>query len=92
MVRPIERAILQSFGNVLFDSGWQILKGCISKPRISELADIEGKLDRRLEGGNTQLPICVSEVDLVFAAIADKEIGDRCMSDTNSFIGPLISL
>jgi len=93
MIRPIERTILQSFGDVLFDSGWQILNGCIRKPRVAELADIEPELaNHRLEGGNSQLPICVSEVDLVFAAIADKEIGDRRMSDTNCFIDPLVSI
>jgi len=60
------------------------LNGYIRKPRI-----FEGLFDHLLEGGNAQLPIRISEVDLVFI---DKEIGDRCMSDTNSFIGPLVSI
>ena len=75
MIRPIERTILQSVGNVLFDSGWEIIDVRISKPGIFELADIETELfDHRLEASNSQLHVRILEVDLIDAVIAEKEI------------------
>jgi hypothetical protein len=44
MVRPIERTILQSIGNVLLDSGLEIFNLCIGNPGIFKLADIETEL------------------------------------------------
>jgi len=35
---------LQNVGNVLFDSGWEIVDICISKLGIVEIADIEAEL------------------------------------------------
>jgi len=75
MIRPIEGTILQSVGNVVSDSRWEIMDVRISKPGIFELADIETELfDHRLETSNSQLHIRVVEVDLMGALIADKEI------------------
>ena len=75
MIRPIERTILQCIGNVLFDSGWEIIDVRIRKPRIFELADIETELfDHRLEASNPQLQVRVVEVHLIGAVVADKEI------------------
>jgi len=75
MIRPIEGTILQSVGNVLIDSRWEIMDIRISKPGIFELADIETELfDHRLEASNSHLHVRVLEVDLIGAVIADKEI------------------
>ena len=73
----MQRTILQGVGDVLFDSGWEILHILISDPGIFELADIETELfDHRLEASNSQLQVCVFEVYLVGTVIADKEIGN----------------
>ena len=75
MIGPIERTILQSVGNVLFDSGWEIIDVRIRKPRIFELAYIETELFyHRLEASNSQLLVRVVEVYLIGAVVADKEI------------------
>jgi hypothetical protein len=79
MVGPIVRTILQSVGNVLFDPGWEVLDVCISEPGIFEVADIETELlNHRLQAGNPQLHVRVSEADSVVAVtvVADKKIGN----------------
>ena len=75
MIRPIERTILQCIRNVLFDSGWEVTDVHIRKPRIFKLADIETELfDHHLEAGSSQMYVCITEVDLIGAVVADKEI------------------
>jgi len=89
----MKRTILQDVGNVLFNSGWEIINVGISEPGILELADIETELrDHYLETSNTQLHICISDVHLIVAAIADKEIVNGQMPDTNPSIGRSISI
>ena len=93
MIRPIEGTILQSVGNVLIDSRWEIMDVRISKPGIFELADIETELfNHRLEARNSQLHVRILEADLIRALIADKEIRNRQMSDTNPSIGSFVSI
>ena len=89
----METTILQGIGNVFFHSGWEIINVCISEPGILELADVETELcNHRLEASNAQLHVCVSDVHLVVAAIADKEIIKLQMPDTNPSIGHFISI
>ena len=77
MVRPVETAILQGVGNVLFHSGWEISNGCIGEPGIFEIANIEAEpFYHRLEAGGTLLRVRLSQVDLILAAIAEEEIGN----------------
>ena len=77
MVRPVETAILQGVGNVLFHLGWEVSHVCIGEPGVFEIADIETEpFYHRLEAGDTLLCVCLSQVDLVLAAIAEKEIGN----------------
>ena len=77
MVRPMETAILQGVGNVFFHSGWEISNVCIGEPGIFEIADIETEpLYHRLEAVDTLLRVRLSQVDLVLAAVAEKEIGN----------------
>ena len=93
MVQPIETTILQGVQNVLLNPRWEILNACISKPGIFEIADVETKLrSHHVEASDPQLHVCVSDVHLIVAAIADKEIVNRQMSDTNPSIGRLISI
>ena len=93
MVQPMEATILQGVRNVLFHSGREIFNVCISKPGIFEVADIETKLSsHHLEAGDPQLYVCVSEVHLIVAAIADEEIVNRQMPDTNPSIDRFISI
>jgi len=79
MIRPIQRTILQSVGNILFDSQGEIFDIRISKSGIFELANIETELlSHRLQTGHCQLRVCVSEVDLIVGrtVIAEKKIGN----------------
>ena len=93
MAQPMETTILQGVRNVLHHSGWEILNVCISKPRIFKIADVEMKLrSHHVEASDPQLHIRVSEVHLVVAAVADKEIVNRQMPDTNPSIGCFISI
>ena len=93
MVHPMDTTILQGIRNVLCHSGWEILNACISKPGIFEIADVEVKLrSHHLEASDPQLHVRVSEIHLVVAAIADKEIENRQMPDTNPSIGRFISV
>ena len=93
MVRPMERTILQGVGNVLFNSGWEIFDSCISELGIFELADVETELcDHCIKAGNAQLHVRVSDVHMIVAATADKEIVNRQMPRTNPSIGRLVSI
>ncbi len=93
MVQPIETTILQGVRNVLFHSEWEILNVCISKPGIFEIANVETKLrNHHLEASDPQLYVRVSDIHLIVAAIADKEIVNRQMPDTNPSIGRFISI
>ena len=93
MVQPMETTILQGIGNVLCHSEWEIPNICISEPGIFELADIEAELGGHChEACNPQLHVHVLDVHLVVAVIADKEIVNRQMPDTNPSIGRLISI
>ena len=93
MVRPMETTILQGIRNVLFHSEWEIDDVCISDPGIVELADIETEVgSHRLEACNSQLQVRVSDVHLIFAAFAEKEIVNGQMPDTNPSIGRFISI
>ena len=93
MVQPMETTILQGVRNALLHSGWEIFNVRISKPGIFEIADVEAKLcSHHLEASDTQLHVCVSEVHLIVAAIADKEIVNRQMPETNPSIGRFISI
>ena len=93
MVEPMETTVLQGFRNVLFHSGWEISDLHIGEPRIVKLADVETKLNsHRFKTSSTQLHVCISDVHLIFAAIADKEIVNRQVPDTNPSIGCFISI
>ena len=93
MVQPMDTTILQGIRNVLLHSGWEVFDVCISKPGIFEIADVETKLrSHHLEASDPQLHVRVSEVHLVVAAVADKEIVNRQVPDTNPSIGCLISI
>ena len=73
----METAILQGVGNVLIHSGWEVANVCIGEPRIFEITDIEAEpFYHHLEAGDTQLCVRLEQVDLVLAAIAEKEIGN----------------
>ena len=77
MVRPVETAILQGVGNVLLHSGWEISNLCIGEPGIFEITNIEAEpFHHRLEAGDTLLRVRPSQVDLILATIAEKEIGN----------------
>ncbi len=92
MVRPMETTILQGVQNVLFYSIWEVSNVCISESRIFEVANVETELrSHRLETSNPQLHVCVSDIHLIVTAIADKEIVNRQMPDTNPSIGRFIS-
>ncbi len=89
----METTILQGVRNVLFHSGWEISDVCIGEPGIVELADVETELgSHRLEACIPQLHVCVLDVHLIAAAIAEKEIVNRQMADTNPSIGRFISI
>ena len=89
----MERTILQSVGNILFDPRWKVFNVCISNPGILELADIETKLfNHRLEASNSQLRVRVLKINLIVAVIADKEIGNGQMSDANPCVGSFVSI
>ena len=89
----METTILQGVRNVLFHSGWEISDVCIGEPGIVELADVEMELgSHRIEACNPQLHIRVKDVHLIAAAIAEKEIVNRQMPDTNPSIGRFISV
>ena len=93
MVQPMETTILQGIRNVLFHSGWEILNVSISKPGIFEIADVEAKLrSHHVEASDPQLHVRVSEVHSIVTAIADKEIVNRQMPDTDPSIGHFISV
>ena len=72
--------MLQGVGNALFHSRWEISNVCIGESGIFEIADIETepfyRVYHRLEAGDTLLRVRLSQVDLVLAAIAEKEIGN----------------
>jgi len=77
MVRPVETAILQGVGNVLLHSGWEVSNVCIGESGIFEIADIETEpFYHRPEAGDTLLRVCLSQVDLILATIAEEEIGN----------------
>ena len=89
----METTILQGVRNVLFDSGWEISDVCIGEPGIAELANVEMELgDHHLQACIPQLHVRVSEVDLIVAAIADKEIVNRQMPNTDPIIDRFISI
>jgi len=91
MVQPIETTILQGVRNVLFHSGWEILNVCISKTGIFEIANVETKLSsHHLEASDPQPHVRISDIHLAVAVIADKEIENRQMSDTNPSVGLFI--
>ena len=93
MVQPTEATVLQGVRDVLCHPEWEISNICISEPGIFELADVETELrGHRLEARNPQLHVHVLDVHLVVAVIADKEIVNRQMPDTNPSIGRLISI
>ena len=93
MIRPMETAILQGVRNVLFDARFEIFNVHISEPGIFKFADVETELrNHRLETGNPQLHVRISEVHLIVAAIADKEIVNRQMPDSNPFMRRFISI
>ena len=93
MVQPMETTILQGVRNVLFHSEWEILDVCISKLGIFEIADVESKLrSHHIEAIDPQLHVRVSEVHLIVTAIADEEIINRQMPDTNPSISCFISI
>ncbi len=93
MVQPMETTILQWVRNVLFHLGWEISDVCIGEPGIVELADVETELGSHgLETRTPQLHVRVSDVHLIAAAIAEKEIVNRQMPDTNPSIGRFISI
>ena len=93
MLRPMETTILQGVRNIRFHSEWEISEICISEPGIFELADVETELcSHHSEASNSQLHVHVSDVHLVVAAIADKEIVNRQMPHTNPSIGRFISI
>ena len=68
---------MQSLGNVLFDSGWEIVNVHIREPGIFEFTDIETELfDHCLDAGNAQLHIRVLGIDLVGAVITGEKVGN----------------
>ena len=89
----METTILQGVRNVLLHSGWEISDVCIGEPGIVELTDVETELgSHRLEACDPQLHVRLSDVHLIAAAIAEKEIVNRQMLDTNTSIGCFISI
>ena len=93
MVRPMQTTVLQGVRNVLFNSRWEIFNVFIGEPGIFELADVEAELrNHRLEASDPQLQVRVWDVHLIVAAIADKEIVNRHMPNTNPSIGRFISI
>ena len=93
MVQPMQTTILQGVRDVLCHSEWEISDGYIREPRIFELANVEMELrSHHSEARNPQLHVRVSDVHLAVAAIADKEIVNRQMPDTNPSIGRFISI
>jgi len=71
----METTILQGVRNVLFHLGWEIFNVCISRPGIFKIVDVEMKsCSHHLKANDPQLHVCVSEIHLIVAAIADKEI------------------
>ncbi len=93
MVQPMETAILQGIRNILFHLGWEIINVCISKLGIFEIADVETELrSHHLEASDPQLYVHVLEIHLIVAAVADKEIINQQMPDTNPSIGHFISI
>ena len=76
---PIERAILQSGGNVFFDSRLEIRNILISEPRIFTIADIEAEMiNHRLHARNSKFHIRGAAVDLIVAgAPLSPETGPR---------------
>ena len=93
MVQPMEATILQGVRNILFHSGWEIFNVCISEPRVVELANVETEVgSHRLEACDPQLHVRLPDVHLIAATIAEKEIVNRQMPDTNPSIGRFISI
>ena len=94
MMRPIERTILQSIGNVLFDSGLEIYNILISPSRVFEVADIEAELiNHRLHARNPKFHICRAEVHLIVAGVfGGKEIRNGQMPNANASHGHFISI
>jgi len=93
MAQPMEATILQGVRNILLHSGWEILNVHISEPRIFELADVETELRKhRLETSNPKLHVFIEDVHLIVAVIADEEIVNRQMPDTNPSIGRFVSI
>ena len=93
MVQPMETTILQSVRNVLFHPECEIFHVFIGEPGIVELADVETEVGgHRLDTPNPQLYVGVSGVHSMAAAIAEKEIRNRQMPDTNPPIGRFISI
>ena len=93
MVQPMKTTILQGIRDILFHSGWEISNVCVGEPGILELANVETELrGHRLEASNHQLHIRISDAHLIVAAIAEKEIVNRHMPDTNPSIGRFISI
>ncbi len=89
----METAILQGVQNILFHLGWEIINVCISKPGIFEIADVETELrSHHLEASDPQLHVHVLKVHLIVTVIANKEIVNRQMPDTNPSIGRFISI
>jgi len=89
----METTILQGVRNVLFHLGWEVFNVCISKPGIFEIADVETKLhSHHLKASDPQLHVCVSEVHLIVAVVADKEIINQQMPDMNPSIASFISI
>ena len=77
MIHPIEATILQGIGNILFDSGREILNVCISESGIFKFADVETELfNHRSEASDSQLHVRAFEVDSIVALIADKKVGN----------------
>ena len=75
MIQPMETTILQGVRDILFHLGWEICNVCIGELGIVELAYIETELGgHHLEACKSQLHVRVSEVHLIVAAIAEKEI------------------
>ena len=93
MVQPMETAILQGVRNVLFHPGWEISDVCIGELGIVELADVEMELgSHHFEACNPQLHVHISDMHLRVAAIAEKEVVNRQMLDTNPSVGCFISI
>ena len=93
MIRPMKGTILQSIGNILFDSGWKILNVRIGEPGIFESTDIETELfNHRLHASNPQMRVYVLGDHLIVAALTKKEIGNRQMADTDPSIDRVISI